>query len=215
MTVSLVWVTPDLERMITYIARVSNPEFQDKDDTRLLGYCIRKRHWSVFEMANICTEFTTERDVTRQLLRHGLAFRFQEFSQRYQTVDKLPPAPLREARMQHPTNRQASMSCDDEALAEWWRSEQQRIVDLSNEVYAAAVNRGMAKELARSVLPEGLTTSRIYLNGWVRSWLHFSALRTGNGTQPETQRIAKAGWEIVGDLAPTIADAWREYMPHD
>lgn len=209
--VTLVWATPDADALVAYMARVSAPENQANTETapRLIGYLIRRREWSPFEMADLCMEIHTTRDVGRQLLRHR-SFSFQEFSQRYATVDKLPEAPLREARMQHPTNRQSSVPCESDELVYWWKVQQagQRLHAMG--VYEDAVARGIAKEVARAVLPEGLTSSRLYMKGPVRSWLHFCALRRGNGTQLETQRIADAAWDVLRAACPVICEAWEQ-----
>ena len=209
MKAALVWATPDADKLVAYMARVSNPAAQDKDDAgRLIGYLIRHRHWSPFEMASLCIEIETTRDVGRQLLRHR-SFAFQEFSQRYAATDALPPAPLREARMQDPKNRQASGVCEDKFLLEWWQDWQHQVQHHAQRAYAAALRNGIAKEVARAVLPEGLTTSRMYMAGTLRSWLHFCALRMGPETQLETREVAAACWAIVREACPVTAAAWE------
>jgi len=209
--VKLVWVTPEADDLIAYMARVSNPENQGNVSTapKLIAYLIRHRHWSPFEMASMCLEITTERDVSRQLLRHGLGFRFQEFSQRYQNVAALPPAKNREARMQDSKDRQNSTPCANAAVADWWGLAQTALRTHAESVYNTALAKGIAKELARSVLPEGLTTTRMYMVGNIRSWLHFCDLRMGNGTQKETREIAVAAWEQLRACCPTIVSAWE------
>jgi thymidylate synthase (FAD) len=206
----LVWVTPQADRLVAYMARVSAPQNQSNDATaaRLIGYLIRHRHWSPFEMVNLCVEVNTTRDIGRQLLRHR-SFAFQEFSQRYADVGELPQAPLREARLKHPTNRQASVPTTDEVLTVWWKSAQEDVRAAAETAYQIALDFGIAKEVARAVLPEGLTMSRLYMNGSLRSWLHFCDVRRGNGTQAETQAVADAVWAIIQAECPAIAEAWE------
>ena len=188
--VKYVWSTPNAEQLVADMARVSAPENMGKDASKLLAYLIKHQHWSPFEMVNMCVEINTTRDIARQLLRHR-SFSFQEFSQRYAEVDKLPPAPLREARLQDTKNRQNSISVEDEALQDWWEQEQDLCVKNTQAIYQLALQKGIAKEVARAVLPEGLTTSKMYMNGTLRSWIHFYQLRSGNGTQKETRLIAE------------------------
>jgi thymidylate synthase (FAD) len=209
MTVNLIWATPDADALIAKIARVSNPANEGNAATapRLIRYLIRHRHWSPFEMANLCMEVYAPRDVTRQMLRHSL--RPQEFSQRYSDVSLLPPAPFREARMQHPTDRQASVPCDDAAIAEGWKMNQQNVVDAARAAYEWARSVGIAKEVARSVLPEGLTMSRMYVQGNLRDWLFFCDTRRKHGTQPETQKVAEECWRILREVVPATVEAWE------
>ena len=209
MSVKIVWATPQADNHVAYMARVSAPQNQEKYETapKLIGYLIRNQHWSPFEMVNLCVEINTTRDIARQLLRHR-TFTFQEFSQRYQDVSELPEAPLREARLKHPTNRQASVPTTDMVLAAWWREAQENIKASAETAYQIALEYGIAKEVARAVLPEGLTMTRLYMNGSLRSWLHFCALRRGNGTQKETQEIAEAAWVVLKDVCPIICEAW-------
>lgn len=187
--VKYVWSTPNAEQLVADMARVSAPENIGKDASKLLAYLIKHQHWSPYEMVNMCVEINTTRDIARQLLRHR-SFSFQEFSQRYAEVDKLPPAPLREARLQDTKNRQNSISVEDAALQDWWKQEQDLCVKNTQAIYQLALQKGIAKEVARAVLPEGLTTSKMYMNGTLRSWIHFYQLRSGNGTQKETRQIA-------------------------
>lgn len=210
MTASLVWATPQGDLLVAKIARVSNPANEGNEATapRLVEYLIRHRHWSPFEMVSACIEISTTRDIARQLLRHR-SFSFQEFSQRYAAVDALPPAPLREARMQDAKNRQNSTPCDDIEVAEWWAFEQERVRDAAEGVYNAALLMGIAKEQARAVLPEGLTTSRLYMAGTLRSWLHFCDLRRGPETQLETRQIADAAWRVLRNAFPQTCGAWE------
>ena len=222
MTVKLIWATPDADALVAYMARVSNPDAQPGDPgAKLIAYLIRHKHWSPFEMANACFQIDGARDVTRQLLRHwsikeleadiepGRDAGIQEFSQRYASVDALPEAPLREARMQHPTNRQASVPCEDDWTAAKWATWQNLVLEAAHEAYEWALSHGIAKEVARAVLPEGLTMSRLYMNGSLRSWLHFCDLRRGNGTQPETQAVAEACWSVLRETCPIIVEAWE------
>lgn len=222
MTVKLIWATTDADQLVAYMARVSNPDAQPSDPgAKLIAYLIRHKHWSPFEMANICLQIDGARDVTRQLLRHwsikeiemdvepGMEAGIQEFSQRYASVDALPEAPLRDARMQHPTNRQASVPCESAAYRAWWDGAQEYIRSEALKRYQTALRMGIAKEVARAVLPEGLTMSRLYMNGSLRSWLHFCALRRGNGTQPETQAVAAECWDVLRQVCPVIVEAWE------
>lgn len=209
-TVRLAWVTPDADRLVAEMARVSNPANEDNIATapRLIAYLIQHQHWSPFEMVNVCVEVRTTRDIGRQLLRHW-TLRPQEFSQRYQDVAVLQAVAPREARMQHPTNRQESVPCTDRNLAEWWEAEQRRLLEDTHAVYRQALERGIAKEQARVVLMEGLTPTRLYFNGTLRSWLHFCDLRRGHGTQREATEIAEAVWAILGEACPAIVQAWE------
>lgn len=212
-TVRMQWATPQIEMTILRIARLSNPGNEDSPHTRLLARCIERGEWSVFEMANICMEVIAPRDVTRQILRHGIAFRFQEFSQRYASVDLLPHAPERRARLQDPRNRQASITLDnDDWRVKRWDALQGAVTASIRRAYDEALSMGIAKEVARSVLPEGLTSSRMYMNGNVRSWLHFCALRTKPGTQPETMEVAHMCWDVFRECCPIIADAWQNHI---
>lgn len=191
MNVKLIWATPNAEQLVSDMARVSNPKHQGMPPGKLLAYCVRNSHWSIFEMVDACFEITTTRDIARQILRHR-SFVFQEFSQRYAEVSELPEAPLREARLQDTENRQNSLETDDDELQRRWRWMQQSLLDDAMTTYQEALDMGIAKEVARAVLPEGLTTSRMYMKGSLRSWMHYCSLRTGNGTQKEHQEIAKA-----------------------
>jgi thymidylate synthase (FAD) len=206
--VKLIWTTPEGEQLIADMARVSAPENRGKDASKLVGYLVRNQHWSPFEMANAVFEIETTRDIARQLLRHR-SFSFQEFSQRYASVDKLPEASLREARMQDQKNRQSSLQTDDAALQDMWMRMQRIALQTAERSYEWALERGIAKEVARSVLPEGLTTSRMYMNGTIRSWMHFCKLRCGNGTQKETQEIAQLISEEMKNLYPV---SWKALL---
>jgi thymidylate synthase (FAD) len=207
----LVWITPEAEKIIAMLARVSAPENQANHETapRLIGYLIRNKHWSPFEMASMCVEINTTRDIARQLLRHRSMF-FQEFSQRYSDVSKLEQAPLRDARMQDPKNRQNSIPSDDDSLRLWWLREQSAIRSRALDGYNEAINRGVAKEVARAVLPEGLTTSRLYVSGTIRSWLHLVEVRADHGTQRETQAIARQVKDILTEHCPAVMEAFEK-----
>lgn len=206
--VKYVWSTPDAEQLVADMARVSAPENVGKDADRLLAYLIKHAHWSPYEMVNMCVEINTTRDIARQLLRHR-SFSFQEFSQRYASVDKLPPAPLREARLQDTKNRQNSIETSDSELSNWWEYMQHSVMAQTEMVYKEALACGIAKEVARAVLPEGLTSSRMYMNGTLRSWIHFYQLRSGNGTQKETREIAEWVGELLEEQFPNIWKALK------
>jgi thymidylate synthase (FAD) len=177
--------------LLAYCARVSNPENQANTETapRLLAYLVRNHHWSPFEMASMTLEITTTRDIARQILRHR-SFSFQEFSQRYAAV--VAPSVLREARLQDPKNRQASCETEDESLQSWWTQAQSEVTRHATEAYEQALERGIAKEVARAVLPEGTTESVLYMAGTIRSWIHYCLLRTELGTQKEHREVALA-----------------------
>lgn len=207
MKVSICWATPDADKEILYIARVSNPDNQDSNNTRLLNYCMEHGHVSPFEMANACLMIETTRDIGRQILRHR-SFSFQEFSQRYQSVDKLPDPGLRECRLQDTKNRQNSVEADDERLARWWQREQQRQLDTAMSAYNAALAQGIAKEQARALLPEGLTMSRMYMNGTMRSWVHYLKQRLDPSTQKEHREVAQAVLECLRTVAPITMGAF-------
>ena len=195
----------DAQELIAYCARVSNPSNQFNNDTssKLIGYLIRHKHWSPLEMVSACLEITTTRDIARQILRHR-SFSFQEFSQRYADPTKDLNFVRREARLQDTSNRQNSIETDDIELQDEWSRRQQLVIDLVNEQYSWAVNHGIAKEQARAVLPEGLMESRLYMNGTLRSWVHFIELRRANGTQKEHQEVAKACAEVIAKVFPML-----------
>ena len=205
----LIWITPNAEQMISDIARVSNPANQGMPPGKLLGYCVKHEHWSPFEMANAVIEINTTRTIARQILRHR-SFSFQEFSQRYADVNALPPLLQTEARKQHPTNRQSSIEVDDEDyLKKWWAYKQDQVARVTSEIYKEALEMGMAKEVARDVLPEGMTPSRMYMNGTIRSWIHYTQLRRGNGTQKEHQNIANQVNDILVKELPLIWESLK------
>lgn len=210
MNVTLRWITPDAERQIVDIARVSSdPAKAPRPDVDLIRYLIRHAHWSPFQLASACVEISgVSRAVSRQILRHR-SFSFSEFSQRYQDARLAGDLLTTEARMQHPTNRQASVETDDTALHDWWLHAQKMVGGLADEIYRDALKRGIAKEVARAILPEGTTPTRMMMAGTIRDWLHYCALRMGNGTQPEHQEIARAIWQILSAEIPTIAQAWE------
>ena len=162
---------------------------------------MKHKHWSPFEMVNACIEITTTRDIARQLLRHR-SFSFQEFSQRYANPVKELDFVTREARMQDDKNRQSSVEVDDQAFQLDWEREQKRVIWMVQKVYNAAIKKGIAKEVARAVLPEGLTISRLYMNGTLRSWIHYIELRGGHGTQKEHMDIAHACAEVIANIFP-------------
>jgi thymidylate synthase (FAD) len=194
--------------MVCYCARVSNPSNQNNtlSNEKLLGYLIRNQHWSPFEMVSICLEINTTRDIARQILRHR-SFSFQEFSQRYANVSVLSHSTadeVRELRLQDKVNRQNSIECDNPELQEEWAKKQQEITQMTQSTYQWALEKGIAKEVARAVLPEGLTPSRMYMNGTLRSWIHYISLRSANGTQKEHREIAVLCAEAIAPLFPMI-----------
>jgi thymidylate synthase (FAD) len=208
--IKLIWITPEAEKLIGYMARVSNPANQDNENVvGLLKYMIRNEHWSPFEMASACFEINTTRDIGRQILRHR-SFSFQEFSQRYEDVSKLPPVELRECRLQDVKNRQNSTETSDEALRKRWAHIQTEIYEAAQSYYRSALRAGIAKEQARALLPEGLTPSRMYMSGTLRSWMHYVKLRSDPATQKEHRLIAQEIGRELEKQVPTIWTAWRE-----
>jgi len=204
MTVKLVWITPNAQQVISDTARVSNPANQGKDGTKLINYLIENKHWSPLEMASACFEIETTRDIARQILRHR-SFSFQEFSQRYADVSAIQDEYIyREARLQDAKNRQNSIENTDEELQSWFDYQMHSIQSAAKQIYEEALKRGIAKEQARCVLPEGLTMSRLYMTGNIRSWKHFVDLRSGNGTQKEHQLIAQAIGEQLKEQLPNL-----------
>ncbi len=192
-----------LEDIVAYCARVSNPSNQmiSQSNTKLIEYLIKNKHWSPFEMVSVCLEINTTRDIARQILRHR-SFSFQEFSQRYAIADL--GFEIREARIQDTKNRQNSLETDNGELKFQWEQIQKEINERTSEAYAWAISNGIAKEQARVILPEGNTMSRLYVNGTLRSWIHYIELRTGNGTQKEHQEIALECAEIISTIFPLI-----------
>jgi len=193
----------DVQELVAFCARVSNPSNQFNTDTseKLIKYLIKHQHWSPLEMVSACLEIETTRDIARQILRHR-SFSFQEFSQRYADPTKDLSFVLREARLQDTKNRQNSVENTNLALATWWEERQKRVIREAEEAYAWAIENGIAKEQARAVLPEGLTVSRLYMNGTLRSWIHFIELRSANGTQKEHQEVARQCAKVIAEVFP-------------
>ena len=188
----------DAQELIAYCARVSNPSNQmnTKTSEKLIKYLIKNAHWSPLEMVSACLEIETTRDIARQILRHR-SFSFQEFSQRYANpVDDLDFT-IREARLQDEENRQNSIETDDQELKDQWVDLQNNVITTAKEAYLWAIDNGIAKEQARAVLPEGNTVSKLYMNGTIRSWIHYIQLRSDNGTQKEHMDIALACAEVI------------------
>jgi len=197
----------DAQELIAYCARVSNPANQLNTETseKLIKYLVKHAHWSPLEMVSACVEIETTRDIARQILRHR-SFSFQEFSQRYADPTKDLSFVLREARLQDTKNRQNSVETDDAELEAEWNRRQQAVIDLVTENYNWAIGAGIAKEQARAILPEGNTVSRLYMNGTLRSWIHFIELRSGNGTQKEHQIVALACAKAIATIFPMATD---------
>jgi len=196
-----------VDEFISYVARVSNPSNQNNKETsqKLLKYLIKNKHWSPFEMVHIVMEINTTRDIARQILRHR-SFSFQEFSQRYADPTQDLGFTTREARLQDPKNRQNSIEIDDKKLQEDWERLQLKLSFKFTEAYHWAIKNGIAKEQARAVLPEGLTVSRLYMAGSLRSWIHYCELRMGNGTQKEHREIARDAWYQITAEFPSLKD---------
>lgn len=193
----------NLEEMVAYCARVSNPSNQmlNENNAKLINYLITHEHWSPFEMVSICVEISTTRDIARQILRHR-SFSFQEFSQRYAIADL--GCEIREARLQDKKNRQNSVKNDNVDLDEEWKQKQSQINELVASTYNWAISNGIAKEQARVILPEGNTISKLYMNGTLRSWIHYIKLRSGNGTQKEHRDIAIECAHVINPIFPMI-----------
>jgi thymidylate synthase (FAD) len=207
-TAKLIWATPDADKHIGYCARVSNPNNQDNPNVAgLLSYCARNAHWSVFEMASVCIEVSTTRDIARQILRHR-SFSFQEFSQRYADATQLGEFAIRECRMQDNKNRQNSLETDDLELTVWWAAAQKRMIDETEFLYSEALKRGIAKEQARALLPEGLTPSKLYVTGTMRSWITFLQARIDLATQKEHRLVAQDVLTVLRDVAPVTVGAF-------
>jgi len=217
MNVKLVGITLPLngyssaEDLIVHMARVSNPSNQgmNSDPAKLIRYLIKNQHWSPFEMVNVVMEINTTRDIARQILRHR-SFSFQEFSQRYADPTKDLGFELREARLQDTKNRQNSIETDDNELQSEWKTKQINLIAEVKAAYDWAIANGIAKEQARVVLPEGNTQSRMYMNGTLRSWIHYCQLRMENGTQKEHMEVAKACWEIIEYKFPNVVAALEQ-----
>ena len=197
----------DVLDLIAYCARVSNPSNQHNTDTsdKLIKYLVKHKHWSPFEMANATLEIETTRDIARQILRHR-SFTFQEFSQRYADPVKDLSFEYREARLQDTKNRQNSIETDDLELKKEWLRIQQDVIRQSKFAYSWAVNNGIAKEVARAVLPEGLTASRMYVNGTIRSWIHYIDIRSDIATQKEHREIAVACAKAIAEIFPMVTE---------
>ena len=193
----------DAQELIAYCARVSNPsnQFNTETSEKLIRYLVKHAHWSPLEMVSACVEITTTRDIARQILRHR-SFSFQEFSQRYADPTQDLSFVVREARLQDPKNRQNSVETDDERLQRDWEHHQQQVIAYARSAYQWAIAKGIAKEQARAVLPEGLIESKLYMNGTLRSWVHFIELRSGNGTQKEHQLVALACAKAIAAIFP-------------
>lgn len=195
--------------LVAFCARVSNPSNQNNKETseKLVKYLIKHKHWSPLEMVSCCLEIETTRDIARQLLRHR-SFSFQEFSQRYADPTKELSYEIREARLQDPSNRQNSILCEDPILADSWENKQLAVIETAQLAYKWALDNGIAKEQARAVLPEGLTLSRLYVNGTLRSWIHYIELRGANGTQLEHMELAWAVADVIAKIFP-IAEEYK------
>jgi thymidylate synthase (FAD) len=193
----------DITEQIAYCARVSNPTSQvnNENNEKLLNYLMKHEHWSPFEMVNICIEITSTRDIIRQILRHR-SFSFQEFSQRYSEANL--GFSIRETRLQDIERRQNSFECDDNVLIEEWNLRQESIIDTISENYQWALRNGIAKEQSRCILPEGMTISRIYMNGTLRSWIHYLKIRLKWDTQKEHRQVAQSCFEEIKKIFPLI-----------
>jgi len=198
----------DLQELVAFCARVSNPSNQMNKETseKLIKYLIKHAHWSPLEMVNVCLEIDTTRDIAHQIVRHR-SFAFQEFSQRYANPEEMGDMfVIREARLQDSKNRQNSIETDDTALSDKWEEMQQDVMYAAGKAYKWAIENGIAKEQARVVLPEGCTKTRLYMNGTLRSWIHYIDLRGANGTQKEHMEIAHACAEVIANIFPMAKD---------
>ncbi|MAB96328.1 MAG: thymidylate synthase (FAD) [Actinobacteria bacterium] len=193
----------DAQELVAFCARVSNPSNQLNTETseKLIKYLIKNAHWSPLEMVSACLEIETTRDIARQMLRHR-SFSFQEFSQRYANPVKDLEFTIRDARLQDPKNRQNSIENEDTDISNLWKEKQQNLINEATNTYNWAIENGIAKEQARSVLPEGNTVSRLYMNGTLRSWIHYIELRSANGTQKEHMEIALACADVINKIFP-------------
>lgn len=210
MSAKVLWATPKGEDLIAYMARVSNPEAKLGDPSdRLIRYLIKHKHWSPFEMVSVCIELETTRDISRQVLRHR-SFHFQEFSGRYAAYQELKT--VREVRLQDTTNRQNSLDVEenDVALRDWWSEAVKDISAHAGALYSEALERGVAKEVARSVLPEGLVPTHMYMHGTLRDWIHYLSIRTGPETQKEHRQLAKQIEGLIFNLYPNVEKALKE-----
>ena len=205
--VKTVWKTPDAEYLLAFMARVSNPTNQNNNESapKLLRYLIKHKHWSPFEMVSVCMEIRTTRDIARQILRHR-SFSFQEFSQRYAVADEFE---ISEPRLQDDKNRQNSIPVEDRELYKWWEDRQTDVLVEAKRAYADALNNGIAKEVARKVLPEGLTMSNMYMSGTLRSWLHYVDIRCGPETQKEHREVALLCKAELEKYFPNVMEAFN------
>ena len=200
--------SPNILYDIAYMARVSNPSNQNNTETneKLIRYLIKHKHWSPFEMASVALEINTTRDIAHQIVRHR-SFAFQEFSQRYANPDEQGyPYVIRETRLQDAKNRQNSIDTDDELLHQHWVAQQTKVIETASAAYKWALDNGIAKEQARAVLPEGLTKTRLYMQGTIRSWIHYIDVRTTPGTQKEHMEIAKQCAYVIEPFFPMIQE---------
>ena len=198
----------DVQDLIAFCARVSNPSNQINTETseKLIKYLIKHKHWSPLEMTSACLEINTTRDIARQILRHR-SFSFQEFSQRYANPAEFGDQfVIREARLQDTKNRQNSIDVEDVELQAWWDAQQKFVIDHVSRIYQEAIDKGIAKEQARAILPEGNTKSRLYANGTIRSWIHYIELRAANGTQKEHMEIAQVCAKVIAEIFPLAND---------
>jgi len=198
----------DVQDLIAFCARVSNPSNQINTETseKLIKYLIKHKHWSPLEMTSACLEINTTRDIARQILRHR-SFSFQEFSQRYANPAEFGDQfVIREARLQDTKNRQNSINVEDLELQSWWDAQQKFVIDHVSRIYQEAIDKGIAKEQARAILPEGNTKSRLYANGTIRSWIHYIELRAANGTQKEHMEIAQVCAKVIAEIFPLAND---------
>jgi thymidylate synthase (FAD) len=204
--VDLVWVTPDAEGLLTYMARVSNPKaIAGESSPKLLKYLIDHKHWSPFEMVSMCVEINTTRDVARQIIRHR-SFSFQEFSQRYAEADRFA---IRECRMQDPVDRQNSLPSLNSDMDDMWHSMQNEVLAVAMRSYKDALNHGVAKEVARALLPEGMTQSKMYMTGSLRSWMHYIEIRCGKETQREHRDVANSIKGIMMKQFPNVMEYYE------
>ena len=201
--VKLIWSTPNIEDIILECCRPQETT-PSKDPVKLINYLMKHHHWSPFEMASVCLEINTTRDIARQILRHR-SFSFQEFSQRYAKVTEFTDS---EVRLQDTKNRQNSLPTEDKALQSWWAYEQACLLDNTTKVYDLALKKGIAKEVARKILPEGLTNSRMFMTGTLRSWLHYISIRMDAATQKEHRQVAEQCSIILSILCPSIMEAF-------
>ena len=206
--VKLMWATPEADKMIAFMARVSNPDNQDnKEFQRLLKYLMKHNHYSPFEMASMCVQIDTTRDISRQILRHR-SFSFQEFSQRYEDAGKLGDMVERECRLQDTTNRQSSLECTDQNITTSFSDIQSGLWKICKQVYEESLAVGIAKEQARALLPEGLTPTRMYMTGTIRSWIHYIQVRADETTQKEHRVVAEQVLQVLREAAPVTAAAF-------